>query len=497
MAKKSFNENKIDKVMIKFDIRMLEMMIGYIFKRSVQVNRKSLNNLKKLFSIIDPMGYNGNEKMEARIWVINRALEARLDLGFESDDMIINYCRTDVPNNENDEILKNIPIYTKLNYDELRFIGNAVEDRLKYAYLINYKDSLYRSMERLDTGSYNSFKEINTEFMSICSDFVAQSRKISTLDDTQSISLTDDDFSESVQDIVTKLKNPSRIFTTGIQKFNEILSPGFLGGRLYCIMGLPAGFKSGLLLKIMRDIKKYNAGLQSEKPGKTPTVLMVTMENSVEETVERLFNMVAAVDDIRNYTPKQVVKLLQKEGEMVVTDANNIDIVVKYKANRSIDTADLYTMVDDLEDDGREVISLVLDYIKRIRPAEYAKDEKEELKNVTNELKTLALDYGIPVITAHQLNRSGAATIDAAMEADKTDLAKFVGRSNVGSALSARARKNFLTAGKSLELSILNHSGDIMVAHSNYMRYSNKLKDWMIRIQDSYFNEEKGGIICI
>ena len=33
-----------------------------------------------------------------------------------------------------------------------------------------------------------------------------------------------------------------------------------------------------------------------------------------------------------------------------------------------------------------------------------------------------------------QMNRNAAATIDAAMTSDKEDLARFVGRSNVGSA---------------------------------------------------------------
>ena len=51
---------------------------------------------------------------------------------------------------------------------------------------------------------------------------------------------------------------------------------------------------------------------------------------------------------------------------------------------------DLYGIIKDLYDDGTEVIALILDYVKRIRPAEKGASEKEELKNITNELKTLA-----------------------------------------------------------------------------------------------------------
>ena len=164
-----------------------------------------------------------------------------------------------------------------------------------------------------------------------------------------------------------------------------------------------SGWKSGLLLKACRDIKLYNPNIQVKKPGKKPCVLLITMENSVQETVERLFNMVSSANDIRNYTAKQVIKILKNDGHMMISDDNSIDIIIKYYPNRSIDTSDLYTIIEDLSDSGKEVIALVLDYIKRIRPAERGKDEKEELKNITNELKTLATDLDIPVITAHQL----------------------------------------------------------------------------------------------
>ena len=52
------NETKIP---IKFDISMLNMFIGYIFKKSIQVTRKSLTNMKRLFDIIDDNVYEGNE----------------------------------------------------------------------------------------------------------------------------------------------------------------------------------------------------------------------------------------------------------------------------------------------------------------------------------------------------------------------------------------------------------------------------------------------------
>ena len=233
-------------------------------------------------------------------------------------------------------------------------------------------------------------------------------------------------------DIVTKLQNPSRVIKTGIQKLNEILSPGFLSSRLYIFVGLAGGWKSGMLLKVIRDTKLYNNDIQVKKPGKQPCALLITMENEVIETVERLFNM-SLDGNIRNYTPKQVIKMIKETKEFTIGTDNGIDVVIRYYPNRAINTEDLYTIIDDLSDDGKEVIMLSLDYIKRIRPTEKGRDEKEELKNISNELKSLAIHYDIPVVTAHQLNRAAAATVDAALQANKEDLAKFLGRANIGS----------------------------------------------------------------
>jgi replicative DNA helicase len=194
-----------------------------------------------------------------------------------------------------------------------------------------------------------------------------------------------------------------------------------------------SGFKSGLLISLVYWFKLYNKGFKTKK-NKIPTILYITLENSVEETVERIFNMAVTADDIRNYSVKDVVRLLKEEGQFIFNGKGDINIIIQYYNNREINTADLYNIIEDLEDDNKEVICLILDYLKRIRPRERSKDEKEELKNVTNELKSLANDFDIAVITAHQLNREGAKVVDNAAVTNKEDLGRFLGRGHTGSA---------------------------------------------------------------
>jgi hypothetical protein len=245
----------------------------------------------------------------------------------------------------------------------------------------------------------------------------------------------------------------------GIRRLNTLLSPAYMNGRLYTYLGLPSGGKSVILLKSALDIRNYNPGYETKTPGMKPCVLYVTMENTFTETIERIWNM-CFDDSIVDYSEEEAVEKICKElgvarmikddvtaydenGNSLLasliderqSDQRNIEIVIQYYPYRSISTDDLFTIIQDLREENMEVCCLVFDYIKRIRPATPQADNvKLELNRIINELKALAVIQDIPVITAHQLNRAAASSVDAAARAGKSDLVKLTGRENIGDA---------------------------------------------------------------
>jgi hypothetical protein len=106
---------------------------------------------------------------------------------------------------------------------------------------------------------------------------------------------------------------------------------------------------------------------------------------------------------------------------------------MRYFSDLEIATSGLYNLINELANEGKKVIAVILDYILKIDSIKpnYG-DERLRISYAGRELKSLAQYYDIPVITAMQINREGNAILDAAMQENKEDVGRFIGASYVG-----------------------------------------------------------------
>jgi hypothetical protein len=246
------------------------------------------------------------------------------------------------------------------------------------------------------------------------------------------LNMAADNYNDLVDTIVRKAKMPNAVLQTGIRQLNAVLCPGFQAGRLYLILGLTGRFKSGTLLNITDQMCKYNPQLRPIEDGRRKTVLFISNENTIEETYTRLLDMYSGVnDDIVRMSTEEAINTLRDRGGYRFNDEMGITIEFRYYRNMEMSTADIYTIINELSDEGYKVIAVVLDYIARVASVSNAQEERFRLANVAKELKGIATYYSIPVITAQQVNREGNGIIDAAMRDDKADLAKFLGSTAV------------------------------------------------------------------
>ena len=418
--------NSDNKIKFKFPKSILNLFIGYsLYPDTSKVSKMDLSNLYKLLKMTDERSYEFDVSMYARLELAKKILEARIEKGLYSFDAIMSYCNieNDV---ENNKLINNINSFTNLTESEIKYITRAVTDRLQYAFILLYKEIILNEFLKIDTGEFTSYKEVVSEVKEQCAQLLNDIRKADAATMKKSFSLKEGIFEELVTSAVASITDPGTALVTGVQMLNDMLSPGYMPGRLYIWLGISGSFKSLMLLMSCYWIKKYN----KIETTKTPTVLYITTENSIDESIIRLFNMSTTCGDIRQYLPEEVAGMMRNSGGLTLDDGDT-DIVMQYYNNFEISTGDIYNIVDDLEDNNREVIAVVVDYIKRIRSISPTIDERIRLANVSNELKDLSVNLKIPVITAQQINRAGNMALDNASETGKEDLARFLGRGNI------------------------------------------------------------------
>jgi hypothetical protein len=429
---------KSEKMDLQLNVDMVDLLLEYAISNKPSRNHQA--NLKQLLDVIDMDIYKSNYEIKDRLYLIRSILDLKLNEEITKLALLKEQCKQNNPDLV--ELIENTTwSNSSLQPADLKIINKWIEEHMQFYYFYIEMPAIVEIWESCMKQGFNmnldALNEVNDRMNRLI--VKMKNTEIST-GILRQFNFAAPNVAEIIKFTVEKAQKPSAILQTGIRNLNAILGPGFRGGKLYTILGMSGKFKSGTLLNLADQITKFNPSLEKIINGKRNTLLFITMENSIEETIERLYGMYAdETDNYMNSTPEQVIETLRTKGKLIINDetADGIAIEIRYYANMEINTADLYRIIEDMENNNQHVIGLILDYIKRINSVyQHHGDETQRVTYVAKELKTLALTYDIPVITAQQINRMGNATVDAAMRDGKQDLIRFVGNSDIGGAWS-------------------------------------------------------------
>ena len=423
----------MDEITTRWDASILNKLIGLAFKTNYNITTANLRNLQQLLNKSNFTHYQTKGVIIKRVNFLKKALKAKLDEQLEDEGLIISYCRPDTPDPITDEIINNLQKYKQLNNREIAFLNGMVEDRLKFGIIQTKINDLKDIIAKIEDGDYSTYAQANLMVTDWINNYKTLSREISTSASRNEIRFGDEKIKDRIRDVLKRLGSTSSIIITGLQMFNEMLSPGLRPEKLYVLLGLPGGFKSAMLLKLGLDCIKYNSkSYRPKDPSCKPAALYITLENTNEESFARAYNMLCTADDIENHNVDEIYDSMKDSGVLMNP---NMDFIMLYRPNMSISTRDVRNYIDDYKSQGIEICLLIVDYIGRIHSEQRAANEKEELKNVTNELKNIAVDYFIPVATAHQGNRAGLSVANAAKREGKSDIGKLLDSEYTGSAI--------------------------------------------------------------
>lgn len=417
---------------INLDVRTLDIMCKCLVSENQNMRRGQLVNLRNLIYLIKPENYINDPEKSKRITFIKKGIEARLVKNLTTPFCIVSYIYGGIIDGE----VVNLDEFKGLTNAEVEWVNNMVSESLKFTHVYNNVDRLMDLCTKIKSSDYGSKSDIVAEFERTINEIQNDFRRAKNESQTEVMfSLRDGYFEDVMYDTYNILSSPRRKLVTGMQGMNELLGGGFENGRCYVYFGLPAEGKSSVILNMIYQIKKYNRDYKTKDPTKRPCIVLLTMENTVTESVERLFGMATGRESMVDITPDEAISALRNEGELYLTDVSPIDIIIKFKPSNSVDTSYLYTLTEDLEDQGMEVIAMFQDYIGRIRSTERLQDTRLEYGAIVDEFKTYAEIKDVPVISVAQLNRDASRHIDEGRKASKSDLVRLIGRSNISESM--------------------------------------------------------------
>jgi replicative DNA helicase len=304
-------------------------------------------------------------------------------------------------------------------------IVKQVKLRKKIAALFQNYDDLDKVLESIKDGSFDSIDDLVEDYevtiKTLYSNMMEANRSV-TIEAAASLDLGKDDYGPVIE-MINKKYDKSNKTPTGFSVLdNIVMVGGYEPSRLYVFGGGSGAGKSTLLNNTI--IKSATTNMYHMIPEARPPVMgeihrvyiYVTLENTIEEALMRTYQPMfdkttpEMISDIRHGTDiKGMIK-----GELA---KNSSAIIMKYFPAMTVSPIDIMGVVDDVIDQyGKESIAgLYIDYLDLLKSDTKYDMYRIELGHITLSLKTLAVQYNIPVITGTQLSR-GVYKISSSQE---------------------------------------------------------------------------------
>ena len=412
---------------LSFDLSILrlEQMIAVFFSKNQNIRPGLKSKIHEFYMRLDK---NFNDAtMNLRLSILNRIIARYQQTNTRSFNDFLEIFEKSSQKTEIYDVLHDIFNDIELSTKDVKFISTYVTERLTYDFIYKLNPTLNELTSKFEVKDFMSLPELLNKYGDVITNIHNSFRDVrkSLVDETYVLNSTN--MTNILMETQNELKSPSSIIRTGSKALNGILNGGFRRKKSYLFVAISGKGKSKALLHTNIWATKYN-DLKAKDPTKKPFVLYVTLENSKTETVERLVNYI---------DPSPVV-------DMDIHDMNNriveelrldkADLMIKYYPSNSISTTEIADIYDEELENGREMVMVAIDYVKRMIPSkmEYrALPIREKLGAIGVDLNNLAKEKDIAVVSAAQLNRKAEEEMARYEITGLVDLIKALNRSQI------------------------------------------------------------------
>ena len=424
------NTIKQQKIAIPIQTHTWEAILNYLISVRI-INRRFIHNILQLIHSIDTRPYVNDDYDVFLIKSIDFVAKVRED-GVNN----LNYIKTSIEQSDLDQnyvsqLYQNLAMSTedmsKEEYDNLIELVSLYVDYgfIYYSWplIVKAHDALINNNGRLSFDEIQKIKELYESTLS----------KIRVADTTRNAENTlcigqgaKKELKNEILQLYDTLTDPSNILVTGIKELNRFLNGGYRRKRMYIYYAPTNSFKSGILLYNALWIMTFNPNIKPKFPNKKLAILMITMENTVEETMDRIHAIYTAGQvDPRNITKEDYLK----QWETIFENLNtNFKLYIRYKQPGTTSVGIITEVQEIEEDDNVEIAAVIIDHLGNMGKLDKNADDRKGLINTTYEISDWAKQTDRAVITAMHTNSSFDEIRAEAEQNGKTNIVRSMGR---------------------------------------------------------------------
>jgi len=326
---------------------------------------------------------------------------------------------------EPDEIFDSVSLHNQ--YEDLQDMihhlrgvnlsGEKVEKAIsrimnKYRVIATVKDIpvLEEFIEKFHNGEIADSSEYVNSYDHLISNIfkrVSETKRVSSHQRISTFDLSVDKF-EPVLDQIESSYSGQNSITTGYRNLDVHLNGGFEPTRFYVFGGSSGDGKSCLLMNFVRNAVERDK-THEEKSGLKDIYVYVTLENSIDESLVRLWC------SLTQQKISKVIKQFMTERSNIESkmkqwqESNNSGLIMSYFSPTSTSVSDIAMYLKDIRDKYNgigNVKGIYIDYMDLLKAGRTFDMYRLEMGHVALELKALSTSENIPVISVTQLNRS-------------------------------------------------------------------------------------------
>lgn len=393
-----------------------------------------LSNIQEAFQTVNPKNIEDAD-VRNLFEVCKSIADALIDKGIRTPDQAKIYFE----NSKLDEDIKSLVI------DGNRFTKEVIDEYIQYFARMKHVNDFSKAFNKLEETWY--------EYQSVgVSDIKGSTNNLlDSMDNIKKIS--DELYKDTTSRTAFTFSPNNEAPSFGIRELEEdiagtetsrmktgmwmdhVTGGGFRGKSLYIIASISGGFKTGFMMNMAEYMSIANDPKQFKLPtGYYPAILHINLELYSTQILEKRMNWYD-IDSNLAFSDNLTIEKTMIEG--LRSFGSKINVIYQKEKQREYSAQRLKADIKKYEKDGFIIVALCVDYSDLIR---YVPNDTDELEGIrplvrkNEELRSIADEYNIPVITGIQLNRASSELKKRQQRAHKEDLLKYISSENIAKA---------------------------------------------------------------